>query len=103
LTFITEQWHRPPICQVAQDFPPGAAFLFMHFTCRIGINNCGYSLFSDNLMSYRGDWIVNLTVMGLIVLGGIGFIVQHEFIGWFRGVQKKVSLIQKSSFSPPAA
>ena len=26
-------------------------------------------------MSYRGDWIVNLTLMGLIVLGGIGFIV----------------------------
>jgi len=43
-------------------------------------NNCGYSLFSDNLMGYQGDLIVNFTIMGLIVHGGIGFIVQYEVL-----------------------
>ena len=46
-------------------------------------------------MSYRGDWLVNLTVMGLIVLGGIGFIVQHEVIALSPGRQKKLSLHTK--------
>jgi len=33
--------------------------------------------------------------MGLIVLGGIGFIVQHEVIARFRGLQKRLSLHTK--------
>ena len=37
--------------------------------------NAGFSLFPDNLESYRDDPIVNLAVMGLIVVGGIGFTV----------------------------
>lgn len=40
--------------------------------------NAGFALFSDNLMSYRGDALINLTVMMLIILGGIGFLVLHE-------------------------
>ncbi len=42
--------------------------------------NAGFSLFADNLMRYRGDFLVNLTVAGLIILGGIGFMVMHEII-----------------------
>jgi len=37
--------------------------------------NAGFSLYSDSLVRYRDDWLVNLTVLGLIVTGGIGFIV----------------------------
>jgi len=40
--------------------------------------NAGFSLFTDSLIGYRGDTTVNLTVMGLIVLGGIGFLVIRE-------------------------
>ncbi len=40
--------------------------------------NAGFALFPDNLMSWRGDWTVNLVVMVLIVLGGLGFLVQHD-------------------------
>ncbi len=79
----------------SQDFPPATAFFHALYDAVSAFNNCGYSLFSDSLMSYRGEWIVNLTVMTLIVLGGIGFIVQHEVIGWCRGVQKKLSLHSK--------
>ena len=79
----------------SRDYPPAAAFFHALYNAVSAFNNCGYSLFSDNLMSYRGEWIVNLTVMTLIVLGGIGFIVQYEVIGWCRGLQKKLSLHSK--------
>jgi trk system potassium uptake protein len=76
----------------SQDFPPAAAFFHALYNAVSAFNNCGYSLFSDSLMSYRGDWIVNMTVMTLIVLGGIGFIVQHEVIAYLRGRRLKLSL-----------
>ncbi|MGD8896576.1 MAG: TrkH family potassium uptake protein [Acidobacteriota bacterium] len=40
--------------------------------------NAGFSLWSDSLQRYRDDAIVNGVVMGLIVLGGLGFLVAHE-------------------------
>ena len=46
-------------------------------------------------MGYQGDLIVNLTIMGLIVHGGIGFIVQYEVLSWLRGVQKRLSVHTK--------
>ncbi len=46
-------------------------------------NNAGFSLFSTNLMDYRGDVVVCLTIAGLIVLGGLGFLVLSE-LGRFR-------------------
>src|SRR6266536_2809029 len=40
--------------------------------------NAGFSLKSDNLMSYRYNAGVNLTVCSLIVLGGLGFFTHVE-------------------------
>ena len=40
--------------------------------------NSGFSLFSDSIMRYKGDSIINLTFMTLIILGGIGFLVLLE-------------------------
>lgn len=42
--------------------------------------NAGFSLFSDSLVAYRNSPLVNLTTMGLIVLGGLGFLVMREVI-----------------------
>jgi trk system potassium uptake protein TrkH len=78
-----------------QDFSPGLAFYHAIYNAVSAFNNCGYSLFSDNLMKYQSDIIVNLTVMGLIVMGGIGFIVQYEVISRWRGLQKKLSVHSK--------
>ena len=36
-------------------------------------NNAGFSLFSDNIMSYVGDPVVSLTLCVLIIVGGVGF------------------------------
>lgn len=41
-------------------------------------NNAGFSLFSDNLMGFRTDFGVNLTISLLIIAGGIGFLVLWE-------------------------
>ena len=96
LTFVIEGMGTLLLfVRFVQDFPPSTAFFHALYNAVSAFNNCGYSLFSDNLISYRGDWIVNLTVMGLIVLGGIGFIVQYEVLARFRGRQKRLSLHTK--------
>ncbi len=41
--------------------------------------NAGFSLFNDSLMTWKGDWGVNLTFIALIFLGGIGFSVLIEW------------------------
>lgn len=40
--------------------------------------NAGFSLFSDSFVHYRGDVLVNLTLILLIISGGIGFMVMHD-------------------------
>jgi trk system potassium uptake protein len=41
-------------------------------------NNAGFGLFSDNLMGYRGSWLLNAVITGLIIFGGIGYEVILE-------------------------
>ena len=40
--------------------------------------NAGFSLYPDSLVAFRDDPLVNLTIMALIILGGIGFLVIRE-------------------------
>jgi trk system potassium uptake protein TrkH len=40
--------------------------------------NAGFSIFSNNLMDFKGDYLVNFAITGLIITGGLGFIVLHE-------------------------
>ncbi len=44
------------------------------------LNNAGFSLFSDNLIAYAHDPVVNLMVAMLIILGGIGYIVLFDIV-----------------------
>lgn len=76
----------------SQDFPFGTAFFHAVYNGISAFNNCGYSLFSDSLVRYQGDIIVNLTIMGLIVMGGIGFVVIHEVFYRLKGSERKLSL-----------
>ena len=41
-------------------------------------NNAGFALFSDSLMQFRADWVVNLVITTLVICGGLGFIVLTE-------------------------
>lgn len=71
----------------------GTALLSLAFVPRLGLAegiysalfhsisafcNAGFSLFPDSLVGFRDDPLVNLTVMSLIILGGIGFLVIRE-------------------------
>jgi len=51
--------------------------------------NAGFSVHSDSLMSYRGSILVNMTVIGLIILGGLGFLVMHEVSGAFSSLLRR--------------
>ncbi|MBI4667298.1 MAG: potassium transporter [Nitrospinae bacterium] len=41
-------------------------------------NNAGFSTYSDNLMSFRGDPAINIIISLLIILGGIGYYVVDD-------------------------
>lgn len=79
----------------SQDFPLGTAFYHAVYNGISAFNNCGFSLFSDSLVGYQGDLVVNLTIISLIVLGGIGFVVIHEVFARFRGGGTRLSLHTK--------
>ncbi len=51
--------------------------------------NAGFSLFSDSLVGYRANPLINATVMTLIILGGIGFLVIREVLEFSLGRRKK--------------
>jgi trk/ktr system potassium uptake protein len=95
-TFITEALGTFFLfIRFSADLPVGAAFFTGLYHAISAFNNAGFSLFSDSLIRYQGDLIINVIVMGLIVHGGIGFIVQYEVLSWFKGVQKKLSVHTK--------
>lgn len=47
-------------------------------------NNAGFSIYSDNLIGYINSPVINFTVTGLIVFGGIGYQVIMEMYLWLR-------------------
>jgi trk system potassium uptake protein len=73
--------------------------------------NAGFSLFTDSLVGFKGNWGVNLVFMTLIVVGGIGFSVLVEVknyavkrmtgrhipkgkgVSWYAGIVIRTSLL----------
>jgi trk system potassium uptake protein TrkH len=64
----------------SQNFSPFSAL----FHSISAFCNAGFSLYADSLMRYEGNLSVNLTIMALIVLGGLGFavIVEGKSLLW---------------------
>jgi trk system potassium uptake protein TrkH len=60
------------------QFPPGEAVWHSVFHSVSAFCNAGFGLLPDNLVRYRGDLLVNLAITGLIVVGGLGFLVNME-------------------------
>lgn len=71
----------------------GAVLLFLRFLPKFGwfeaafnslfhaisaFCNAGFSTFSNSLQDFTGDILVNLTIILLIILGGLGFLVIQE-------------------------
>lgn len=73
------------------DMPLGQAAWFGVFHAVSAFNNAGFSLFSDNLMGFRGDWVINFTIPVLIILGGLGYMVLLEIYNYRHGQLVRIS------------
>ncbi len=62
----------------AQDFALGRAIYLGIFHSVSAFCNAGFSLFSNSIVDYRNDVVINLTIMVLIILGGLGFWVLYD-------------------------
>ncbi|KAA9008686.1 Trk family potassium uptake protein [Paenibacillus spiritus] len=83
----------------SSDMPAGRAVYFGVFHSVSMFNNAGFDLFGHyrSLTGYAADPVVNLTVMLLIVTGGIGFIVLSELFEFRR--TRRLSLHAKVALS----
>ncbi len=64
-----------------EDFPTEGEALFSSlFHSVSAFCNAGFTLFSTSLTHYRGDVTVNLTMITLIILGGLGFTTLAGFL-----------------------
>ncbi|MBN2001181.1 Trk family potassium uptake protein [candidate division KSB1 bacterium] len=66
------------------DYPLRQAFFLGFFHSISAFCNAGFSPFSNSLVNYQTDLVVNLTIMVLIVLGGIGFWVLFDLKNIFK-------------------
>lgn len=57
------------------QYPISKALFFSFFHSVSAFCNAGFALFSDSLVKFQTNWFVNIVVMVLIILGGIGFTV----------------------------
>ena len=74
-TFLTEFIGAAVLFVQAPDvFSPFSAL----FHAVSAFCNAGFSLFTNNLMNWQGDWSIDIVFMVLIFIGGIGFSVLVE-------------------------
>jgi trk system potassium uptake protein TrkH len=55
------------------------AWYYSFFHAISAFCNAGFSLYSDSFTRFRGDLFVNLVMIGLIIAGGLGFVVLMDF------------------------
>jgi trk system potassium uptake protein TrkH len=66
--------------RMVPEFGWGKGLFYSIFHAVSAFNNAGFALFSDNLIRYVGDPVINLTISGLIITGGLGFTVLAELL-----------------------
>lgn len=76
-----------------RTFSPLQALYLAVFHSISAFCNAGFSLFSDSLIRYKGDLVLNLTFTVLIISGGIGFLVLLELFQY--GKNRTLSLHAK--------
>jgi trk system potassium uptake protein len=78
---LTVHWSR--------ELPFGSAIYTAVFHSVSAFCNAGFALFSDSMMRYSGDLLLNTVMCALIVIGGIGFPVLYDFWSWLKDGRKK--------------
>lgn len=56
-----------------KNLPVGKAMFYSIFHSVSAFSNAGFSLFSDNLESFKGNILINVVISVLVIAGGIGF------------------------------
>ncbi len=74
---------------------PKDALFHAVFQSVSAFNNAGFTSFPDNLARFQGDPTVNLTIMLLIIMGGIGYIVISDTYRFFTGQVIRLSFHTK--------
>jgi trk system potassium uptake protein TrkH len=74
-------------------FPVGEAAWHALFHAVSAFCNAGFSTFSDSLMGFQRSPVTLATVMGLVVLGGLGFLTLEELhLHWRRPEDRRLRL-----------
>jgi trk system potassium uptake protein TrkH len=71
------------------EFSPAKAAYFALFHAVSAFCNAGFSLFPDSMVRYSSNLLLNSTVCGLIVMGGLGFPVVHDIFQKMREGRKR--------------
>ena len=69
-TFLTYHFHK--------SYPAYQSLYLGIFHSVSAFCNAGFSIFSDSFLSYQDNAVINIAVCGLIVLGGLGFVVTFD-------------------------
>lgn len=70
--------------RLATHYPLGRAGYLGLFHSISAFNNAGFDLFTVSLEGFRADLFMNLVTTGLILTGGLGFIVLMDFYSWIK-------------------
>ena len=79
-----------------------ARLFFSAFHSISAFCNAGFTLFSDNYMSYNDSFLINMTTSFLVIFGGLGFIVIFEIrnkLIFFLNRKKKRKIYKTKTFT----
>jgi len=72
-----------------QKFSAGKALFHSVFHSVSAFCNAGFCLYKDSFESFKGNIWVNLNLVVLIILGGLGFVVLRETVGSISNILRK--------------
>jgi trk system potassium uptake protein TrkH len=78
--------------------PGGEQLYYSVFHSISAFCNAGFSLHSDSMVRYVGDWPIVLSISGLVIMGGLGFLVIMElatFRYWAHPSLRRFSFIRR--------
>jgi len=62
----------------SEMYPAGKALYYSVFHAVSAFCNAGFCLYSNSFIDFQSDFLVSLTLCGLIIMGGLGFLVLLE-------------------------
>jgi trk system potassium uptake protein TrkH len=92
LTLVTEAIGTAVLMQGFRASDPHDLFFASLFHAISAFCNAGFSLYDNSLMAYNGNAVVLCAVMGLIIFGGLGFVVIQDLLRKFTQRGHRLSL-----------